>query len=140
MSYKVLNIPLTFKDKVERKVGFKASAQNVDSNKYLVRSKTFNPEFRNISIVLNIDFEEREVIYDYVDSINIITTLGGLKKAFSPFLNFFAPIMILQFLVHLSKVISMMYKNQYRYELERTVKLYYDELKLIENKLSLSNQ
>ena len=72
--------------------------------------------------------------------MHIFGSLGGLKKAFSPFLNFFAPIVVLQFLVHLSKVISIMYKDEYKETLEKTVKLYYDELKLIKDKLKLKDE
>ena len=45
--------------------------------------------------MLDVDYEENENIFDYVDTMQIVRQLGGIIKAAPSFLNFFAPIMIL---------------------------------------------
>jgi hypothetical protein len=75
--------------------------------------------------------------------MDIISKLGGYKGAFEPILMYFYPIIILHFLIHYSHTIRDIYKDNYKSELEKTLRASYDRIKLvpnIEKKLELNDK
>ena len=57
--------------------------------------------------------------------MDIFSKMGGYKGAFEPVLHFFFPLVVLNFLIHLSKTIGIIYKDTYKDELEKSVKKYF---------------
>ena len=88
---------------------------------------------RNMAISLNVNYIEQIVTYRYVNTMDIFSRMGGYKGAFEPLLQFFFPLVILQFLIHYSKTIGLIYKDAYKEELEKNVKSYYAKLNKMEN-------
>ena len=91
-------------------------------------SEHYHEEYRDITIPLKVNFEQLQIIYEYVDTMYIISKLGGYKKGAEPFLRFFYPIAILSFLMHYSKTVSNIYKAKYKSELSNLVTFYFGQL------------
>ena len=55
---------------------------------------------------IDFDFTQREYKYKYFDLDDIVAKIGGLRASIMPILNFFMPLVILYFLIELSKIIK----------------------------------
>ena len=113
---------VAYEDLIKEFVKFKHSLKNIDNNDYLQLSETYVPTNRDLSIILQINYHREIIILKFIDSMDVVSKLGGYKSAFEPIFMYFFPIIILHFLINYSNVIRSIYIDKYKSELERTLR------------------
>ena len=111
---KVLGLAVAYSDIINKAISF-SKVLNVDADGRVPIASTYNSSTNTIGF--QVDFTEREYIYQYFSYLDIIQQLGGINAFFMELINLLAPISILLFLIKLSKIIIFNYKMIYRNEL-----------------------
>lgn len=108
MLTKILGVPVSYDDLVEKSLVFKSSDQITK------KSYTSSPD---VKIKLDFDFFGREYIFSFYTLRDVLSSLGGIFAFVFTIVKLISPIFVLYFLVELSKVIIANYQMSYRNEL-----------------------
>lgn len=99
---------------------------NLNDNYKLALKSSFTD--RNVVFKFKIDYTQQINEYHFVGYGDIFAKLGGLKSALGPVFDIVVPCTIFNFLWMLVAIIKNKYKQEYILELEKTVKLYFNQL------------
>ena len=125
---KVLGIPVFYSDEINKSIQFVRNLKNCDtSSKILGKDKMKYQEKVDktfLKMDMEIDFNQQVTTFWYVQILDIISELGGLKAALFPLLAIFGPFLATKFMYNLAQVIKAKSQENYQSELEKTLDLY----------------
>jgi len=97
----VLGVPITYNDIVERKIIWTKSTEYDENGEANIRDKRSSS---TLTMPVDFDFTQREYTLKFYDFGDILAKIGGLRASIMPFFLFFAPLLVLYFLIELAKI------------------------------------
>jgi hypothetical protein len=124
----ILGFPIQFEDKKTHRFSLQRPTNNINEKGELMTQDKYETNYRNLDIFLHIDWTRVVITYTYKSYSDLISKLGGYKGFLGPVLEIFFPLSSLYFLVELGRIIIDKYKESYKSELMKTIKIYYEML------------
>ena len=124
----VLGVPITYNDDVERKIIWTKSTEYDENGEANIRDKRSS---NTLTMPVDFDFTQREYTLKFYDFGDILAKIGGLRASIMPFFLFFAPLLVLYFLIELAKITKTNTEKQATDECRQLCEFSFKQFKII---------